>query len=1366
MDKRIFPIFLLMVWPLLTMAQGVSIYTTSRETGIAYAPIGDTGIWVTSWRAGNNPNNNRSYPVPIGFSFNYLGYSFSEVSVSTNGFIDFSTNPAAGDLDKPYGFDNNAFSLPSPNGTLLAIAPFYDDLMVTWEYSLTSSIKYVTSGVSGNRIFTLEWVHFSIDQSNTDHVNFQVKLYEADSKIEFIYGSMNAALITPSYTCGINASLLSVPPNAAQLLTQQFANSSNFGSTPKNNLSAIPESNSKITFTGCLLPGAAGPIDGPNHVCLPANGLFFSIPPIPSATGYIWTLPAGFTIVSGNNSFFITVNAGSNANPGNITVSGINTCGTGIAATKPITVSTRPTPTITGPATACAGTIEYSFTTQPSMSNYQWTVSPTGTITSGLGTNTITVVWPASSIDTVRVNYNDINGCPAFSPGSHPVTVYPATTPVITGPDQVCINSQGNMYTTEPGMSGYIWTVPSGGTITGGGTTNSNTVTVTWNTAGAQSVSVSYTNPNGCASQTPTSYPVTVNSLPVPSITGPQAACIGSTGNVYSTQPGMSNYIWQVSSGGTITSGGTTTSSSVTITWNTSGSNTVSVNYTTPSGCSALEPTLFNLMVSPRPTPTITGPANACPGSANNVYTTESGMSNYIWSISPGGIITAGGSSTSNIAIVTWNSPGGQTISVNYNNLHGCSALTATAYGVYVELLPIPLITGPDTVCENSMNNIYSTETGMSNYVWSVSTGGVITGGGTTTSPSVTVQWILPGPQSVGVNYTNATGCQTVSPGILDVVVDTLPIPTITGPDSVCVATSGNIFYTEPGMTGYDWTVSPGGEIINGAGSPLVEITWAYSGAQSVSVVYTDEQGCTPATPFLFNVEVLPRPLPTITGPEMTCVGTSGYIYTTEPGMTGYVWSISPGGAITGGSGTRAVTVAWNATGLQSISVEYTTLSGCASAAPTVKEVTVSPLPLPSVSGNTNPCVNSGSYSYTTEGGMNSYIWSIAPGGIIISGEETNTVLVSWIGAGAQWIMVNYTTPGGCTGTTPGNLNVVVYPVPGAAGTITGPGEVCTGSSGAPFSVDSVPNALNYVWNLPPGAVIATGSGTRNITVNFAVTATSGDITVFGYNACASGQPSPPLSLTVNALPSPAGPVTGLDTVARGATGIGYSVPVVEHATGYEWTIPPGSSITSGMNTNAILVDFSLAAGTGNLYVYGANPCGFGGSSPIFLVTVTDPPAAPVIFQIADSLFSNYSTGNQWYFNGDPVTGATGRAYHVTQSGWYWDVVFRYGVFSEPSNHIYVNVTGIDNRDDRQIHVYPVPNNGLFTLSVDKPSDSPYTLTIYDPIGLKVFELQEIPGRGAFEKKINLQPIPSGIYTLILRNDQIRYVKKIIVTGP
>jgi hypothetical protein len=228
-------------------------------------------------------------------------------------------------------------------------------------------------------------------------------------------------------------------------------------------------------------------------------------------------------------------------------------------------------------------------------------------------------------------------------------------------------------------MTNYIWSI-AGGTITAGGATTNNTATVTWTTVGAQSISVNYTNTNGCTAASPVVYPVTVNALPVPTIvSGPASVCVNSTGNVYTTQGGMSNYIWTVSAGGTITAGGGTGNNTVTVTWNTAGAQTVSINYTNANGCTAASPTVYNVTVNPLPVPTITGSASVCVNSTGNVYTTQAGMSNYTWLVSAGGTITAGGGTGSNTVTVTWNTTGAQTVSCT-NGLHCNSKSASGAY--------------------------------------------------------------------------------------------------------------------------------------------------------------------------------------------------------------------------------------------------------------------------------------------------------------------------------------------------------------------------------------------------------------------------------------------------------------------------------------------------------------------------------------------------------------------------------------------------------------------------------------------------------------------------------------------------------------
>ena len=336
-----------------------------------------------------------------------------------------------------------------------------------------------------------------------------------------------------------------------------------------------------------------------------------------------------------------------------------------------------------------------------------------------------------------------------------------------------------------------------------------------------------------------------------PSLTGPTQVCATTAGNVYTTDAGKTNYQWIISSGGTITAGGTTTSNTVTITWNTAGPQTVSINY---SGFP--NPTVLNVIVSSLPVPTITGPASSCVGSTDIIYYTESGMTGYTWTISPGGTIT-GGSGTNTIT-VTWNTTGSNFVKVNYQNISGCTAATATTKQVYVNILPVPILNGPSTVCLDNVT-IYYTDAGQTNYEWLVSEGGTIIEGFGSTVNSVKVKWISRGPQTVSVSYTNSNGCSPATPTVKNVTINPIPVPAITGPDSVNLYATYE-YSTTGGMTNYAWTVSSGGTKTSGGGpgDSWVKILWIATGSQTVSVNCTNNYGCSAAAPVTLIVFVNP----------------------------------------------------------------------------------------------------------------------------------------------------------------------------------------------------------------------------------------------------------------------------------------------------------------------------------------------------------------------------------------------------------------------------------------------------------------------------------------------------------------------------
>jgi len=97
------------------------------------------------------------------------------------------------------------------------------------------------------------------------------------------------------------------------------------------------------------LPGNAGVISGPDHICSPANAIMYSVAPVTNGYGYVWSLPAGVQMISGANTNQITVNYTGGAISGAISVYATNgNCNGQSSPVFPVTVNPTPaTPVIT-----------------------------------------------------------------------------------------------------------------------------------------------------------------------------------------------------------------------------------------------------------------------------------------------------------------------------------------------------------------------------------------------------------------------------------------------------------------------------------------------------------------------------------------------------------------------------------------------------------------------------------------------------------------------------------------------------------------------------------------------------------------------------------------------------------------------------------------------------------------------------------------------------------------------------------------------------------------------------------------------------------------------------------------------------------
>ena len=622
--------------------------------------------------------------------------------------------------------------------------------------------------------------------------------------------------------------------------------------------------------------------------------------------------------------------------------------------------------------------------------------------------------------------------------------------------------------------------------------------------------------------------------------------------------------------------------------------------------------------------------------------------------------------------------------------------------------------------------------------------------------PNTTYHFRCVGVNAAGTIYGND---QTFTTSCVD------PIITIAGPNTACAGFGNFVYTTEAGNTNYQWNVSAGGTITSGAGTNAITVTWNATGAQNVSVNYQNSLGCSASAPTVFAVTVNASPAPVITGPASACAATTNNTYTTQAGMTGYTWTVSAGGTITAGAGTNAITVTWNATGAQTVSVNYTNASACAAPAPAVYNVSVNPLPAPTIMGAASLCANSGYATYTTQTGFSGYTWTVSAGGTIVSGQGTSAVQVNWTTAGAQSVSVNYANAFGCFAAAPSVFNVTVNGAPAAAGPVTGTSAVCGGAMGVAYSCAPISGATYYVWNLPAGATIASGAGTTNITVDFAANASSGDITVLGNNLCGNGTASPNFPVTVNALPAAAGPITGPASVCQGAMGVSYSVAAIANSTSYQWTFPMGVTIASGATTNQVTVNFPGGALSGDITVKGVNACGNGQASPALAVTVNAIPAAPVVTANGNILTSSAPAGNQWYYdNTGAIPGATGQTYTVANNtGWYWCTVTLNGCTSPISNKVYVVVTGTPELSaGPQVNIYPVPNNGQFSIAITSSTEMTYQLEIYNTIGSRIY-YNETRVAGTTVNPIQLGHVAGGVYTVVLRNTSSQVVRRIII---
>jgi Zn-dependent metalloprotease/subtilisin-like proprotein convertase family protein len=223
---------------------------------------------------------------------------------------------------------------------------------------------------------------------------------------------------------------------------------------------------------------------------------------------------------------------------------------------------------ITGDQYAVCGIKTYSCATVQGASTYNWTVPTGAIISSGQGTTTVSVSFPAGFV-TGTLSVNASNACGTSSAITLSLFGIPATPGTITGPNTAVCGATVS-YSIPASITGattYNWTVSAGAVIMSGqGTT---TVSVKWPSTSITNGSVCVTASNSCgASASRCMTSIRTAPLKPASIAGPLTVCRNQTNLSYSvtSQPGAT-FTWTMPSGVTILSGQGT--SSILVRWGT-----------------------------------------------------------------------------------------------------------------------------------------------------------------------------------------------------------------------------------------------------------------------------------------------------------------------------------------------------------------------------------------------------------------------------------------------------------------------------------------------------------------------------------------------------------------------------------------------------------------------------------------------------------------------------------------------------------------------------------------------------------------------------------------------------------------------------
>ncbi len=779
---------------------------------------------------------------------------------------------------------------------------------------------------------------------------------------------------------------------------------------------------------------------------------------------------------------------------------------------------------------------------------------------------------------------------------------------------------------------------------------------------------------------------ITVDSLPVASISGSTSVCKNSAPPyiTFTGTTGKKPYSFTyIINGVTNTVTSAPGNDTVNIPVSTSIAGTFIyylVSVTDANGCdNSINNQSVTIIVNQLPSATINGTTGVCINGLLPAitFTGSGGLQDYTftYNINGGGnqTITTSGSDTISIT-----APTGANGIYNYNlidvsDANGCvQSITGTAT-VTVNPLPAATISGNISVCQNdplptvTFNGTIGTA--PFSFTYSINDGinppdtNTVTSNGTDSTKAITVPTNLAGNFTYQlISVQDANGCITALNTSVLIIINQLPSAVISGSTTVCKNDSAPLitFSGSAGIKPFQFIYNIGG----GTNDSITVYTAsdtsiAVSTSQAGTFVYNliavqDSNGCIQnINNQSATITINSLPTVTISGTTSVCHNSPVQPVITFTGASGtqpftFVYNINggPNDTITTSVNNIATVVALTTTvGIYTYNlVSVTDANGCWQAQTGVATITVSALPSATINGTATVCKNAPSPSVTFTGSNGtppySFTYNINNGinSTITTSGVNSSVPVSQPTFAADTFIYNLvavTDANGCTDSITGSVTIIVNPLPVGSVAVS-QDSICQNDMALPIITitGSVgPSPYTFTYNVNGGSSIIKSTSAGNDTIQIQVP-TNVPPGIYNYNltsvtdanGCSLGQ-SATIPVTINPLPViqsslPSVVLCHGDTLFVEA----FASTVLNSIYNWSSTADVGFGTTgTGNIPNAPMINNDSVPLIATITVYATSPFGCIGPSSSFNITVNP---KPILLSVDDTICSGQVFNN------------------------------------------------------------------------------------------------------------------------------------------